>query len=131
MPRKIYQKVLKNKTVLIVDDDERNRFALSSYLDTLDMNVITANDGAAAMGLLRGGMAIDLILLDIMMPVMDGFEMLRILKEDALLKHIPVIAVTAKAMKGDEARCLEAGASDYIPKPIDLNIFIRKMAKWL
>ena len=131
MLRKIYQKVLKNKTVLIVDDDERNRFALSSYLDTLDMNVITANDGAAAMGLLRGGMAIDLILLDIMMPVMDGFEMLRILKEDALLKHIPVIAVTAKAMKGDEARCLEAGASDYIPKPIDLNIFIRKMAKWL
>ena len=131
MPRKIYQKVLKNKTVLIVDDDERNRFALSSYLDTLDMNVITANDGAAAMGLLRSGKTIDLILLDIMMPVMDGFEMLRILREDALLKHIPVIAVTAKAMKGDDARCLEAGASDYIPKPIDLNIFIKKMAKWL
>lgn len=125
------KRILKNKTVLIVDDDERNRFALSSYLDMLEMTVITANDGAAAMSVLKSGRTIDLILLDIMMPVMDGYEMLKILKEDELLKHIPVIAVTAKAMKGDDAKCLEAGASDYIPKPIDLKNFISTMAKWL
>jgi two-component system chemotaxis sensor kinase CheA len=122
---------LKNKSVLIVDDDERNRYALSSYLDTLEMNVLTANDGQAALDLLRGGEEVDLILLDIMMPVMDGFEMLRTLRGDDDLKDIPVIAVTAKAMKGDDKRCLDAGASDYIPKPIDLKSFISKMEKWL
>ena len=116
---------------MIVDDDERNRFALSSYLDTLEMKVFTANDGDAAMKLLQSGKAIDLILLDVMMPVMDGFEMLKALKQDAVLKNIPVIAVTAKAMKGDDARCLQAGASDYIPKPVDLKNFLVKMAKWL
>jgi len=122
---------LKNKSVLIADDDERNRYALSSYLDTLEMNVLTANDGQAALDLLRGGEEVDLILLDIMMPVMDGFEMLRTLRGDDDLKDIPVIAVTAKAMKGDDKRCLDAGASDYIPKPIDLKSFISKMEKWL
>ena len=122
---------LKNKTVLIVDDDERNRFALSSYLDMLEMKVMTANDGQSALSLLRSGSAIDLILLDIMMPVMDGYEMLRLLRNDNNLKDIPVIAVTARAMKGDEDKCLEAGASDYIPKPIDLQKFLSKMLKWL
>lgn len=122
---------LKNKSVLIVDDDERNRYALSSYLDMLEMTVYTANDGEAALTFLRSGKSVDLILLDIMMPVMDGYEMLRVLKEDRSLKNIPVIAVTAKAMKGDDVKCMEAGASDYIPKPIDLNDFISKMSKWL
>jgi CheY-like chemotaxis protein len=122
---------LRNKSVLIVDDDERNRFALSSYLDTLDMRVHTASDGRAAMNFLRSGEAVDIILLDIMMPVMDGYEMLRFLKDDDSLKSIPVIAVTARAMKGDDEKCLEAGASDYVPKPIDMQSFISKMAKWL
>lgn len=122
---------LRNKSVLIVDDDERNRFALSSYLDTLDMKVFTANDGLAAMNFLRSGESVDIILLDIMMPVMDGYEMLRFLKDDDALKSIPVIAVTARAMKGDDDKCFEAGASDYIPKPIDMQNFISKMAKWL
>jgi len=116
---------------LIVDDDERNRYALSSYLDMLEMKVFTANDGEAAMDLLKSGKSIDLILLDIMMPVMDGYEMLRLLRSDCLLKDIPVIAVTARAMRGDDAKCMEAGASDYIPKPIDLKNFISKMVKWL
>jgi CheY-like chemotaxis protein len=124
-------KKLKNKLVLIVDDDERNRFALSSYLDTLEMKVFTANDGESAMKFLRSGKRIDLILLDIMMPVMDGFEMLKVLKNDAALKHIPVIAVTAKAMKGDREKCMDAGASDYMPKPIDLKSFLLKISKWL
>lgn len=128
---RLMKEKLKNKTVLIVDDDERNRFALSSYLDTLEMKVVTANDGVAAMNLLKSGKSIDLILLDIMMPVMDGYEMLFLLKKDRILKKIPVIAVTARAMKGDDTKCLEAGATDYIPKPIDLKKFISKMAKWL
>jgi CheY-like chemotaxis protein len=122
---------LKNWSVLIVDDDERNRYALSSYLDMLEMKVFTANDGQSALSLLRGGDAIDLILLDIMMPGMDGYEMLRLLRNDNELKDIPVIAVTARAMMGDEAKCLAAGASDYIPKPIDLQKFVSKMLKWL
>lgn len=125
------KKSFKNKAVLIVDDDERNRYALSSYLDTLEMKVYTANDGEHAMNFLRNGNPVDLILLDIMMPVMDGYEMLRALKADPVLKNIPVIAVTAHAMKGDDLKCLNAGASDYIPKPIDLKTFVNKMAQWL
>lgn len=128
MPMK---KKLKNKRVLIVDDDERNRYALSSYLDMLEMKVITANDGESALNILRSGKTIDLILLDIMMPVMDGYEMLRLLRNDASLKEIPVIAVTARAMKGDDLKCLEAGATDYIAKPIDLKNFLSIMNKWL
>lgn len=122
---------LKNKSVLIVDDDERNRYALSSYLDMLEMNVFTANDGESAMNFLRSGQAVDLILLDIMMPVMDGYEMLRLLRSESQFRDIPVIAVTARAMKGDDVKCLEAGATDYIPKPIDLKNFLSKMIKWL
>ena len=122
---------LKNKRVLIVDDDERNRYALSSYLDMLEMKVITANDGESALNILRSGKTIDLILLDIMMPVMDGYEMLRLLRSDASLKDIPVIAVTARAMKGDDIKCLEAGATDYIAKPIDLKNFLSILNKWL
>ena len=125
------KKKLKNKRVLIVDDDERNRYALSSYLDMLEMKVITANDGESALNILRSGKTIDLILLDIMMPVMDGYEMLRLLRNDASLKDIPVIAVTARAMKGDDLKCLEAGATDYIAKPIDLKNFLSIMNKWL
>ena len=124
-------KKLKNKCVLIVDDDERNRYALSSYLDMLEMKVFTANDGESAIDLLKSGKTIDLVLLDIMMPIMDGYEVLRILRSDNLFKDIPVIAVTARAMKGDDIKCLEAGATDYIPKPIDLKIFISKLVKWL
>jgi CheY-like chemotaxis protein len=122
---------LKNKTVLIVDDDERNRYALSSYLDMLEMKVVTANDGESALSLLRSGKTFDIILLDIMMPVMDGYEMLRILRSDTSFSNIPVIAVTARAMKGDDIKCLEAGASDYIPKPIDLKSFLSKLIKWM
>ena len=122
---------LKDKVILIVDDDVRNRYALSSYLDMYDVRVFTASDGEAALNLLRSGKSVDLILLDIMMPVMDGYEMLRLLRSDESFKDIPVIAVTARAMKGDDVKCLEAGATDYIAKPIDLKNFMSKMLKWL
>ena len=93
-------------------------------------SVVCARNGKEALAVLD---RVDpcLMLLDIMMPVMDGYEMLRFLKDDDALKSIPVIAVTARAMKGDDEKCFEAGATDYIPKPIDMQNFISKMAKWL
>ena len=122
---------LKNKTVLIVDDDDRNIFALRSYLEMLDMNVARAGDGQQAISLLQNDARPDVILLDMMMPLMDGYETLGILKQDALLKQIPVIAVTAKAMKGDRERCMEAGAWDYVSKPIDMKALVDKITKWI
>jgi len=122
---------LKNKTVLIVDDDSKNIFALASYLETLDMKIITAEDGEKAMQLLKKDKRPDIILLDMMMPVTDGYETLALLKQDNFLKEIPVIAVTAKAMKGDKEKCLQAGAWDYVSKPIDMIILVDKMSKWI
>src|SRR5688572_21980692 len=101
---------LKNKLVLIVDDEERNIFALGAYLESIDMKVVTAPHGKRALEILRVEDKISCVLLDMMMPVMDGFETLAVLKEDPSLKHIPVIAVTARAMKGDREKCIEAGA---------------------
>lgn len=118
-------------TILIVDDDERNTFALLSYLETLEMKVLTAKNGIEALDILREGADVNIILLDMMMPEMDGYETLHILKSDNNLKTIPVIAVTAKAMKGDKEKCISAGAWDYIPKPIDLKICIDKINQWL
>ncbi len=122
---------LKNKVVLIVDDEDRNTFALSSYLEASEMKVIIAKDGAEAINVLRNDNVIDIILLDMMMPVMDGYETLAVLKKDDTLKKIPVIAVTARAMKGDEEKCLESGAWDYISKPITLALLLDKIAKWV
>lgn len=122
---------LKNKVVLIVDDEDRNTFALSSYLEASDMKTIIAKDGAEAIQLLRKDDKIDIILLDMMMPVMDGYEVLNILKNDESLKHIPVIAVTARAMKGDKEKCLEFGAWDYVSKPIELALLLDKISKWI
>ena len=96
---------LKNKIALLVDDDERNTFALSSYLETLDMKVLLAKNGEEALSVLQAGEKADIILLDIMMPVMDGYETLRAIKQMNTRNTIPVIAVTAKAMKGDREKC--------------------------
>jgi len=122
---------LKNKVVLIVDDDDRNTFALRSYLETLDMKIAIAENGEQAISGLHNDSKPDIILLDMMMPVMDGYETLAILKEDRSLKQIPVIAVTARTMKGDREKCLEAGAWDYISKPIDMKSLVDKIAKWV
>jgi len=122
---------LKNKVVLIVDDEERNVFALRSYLETLEMEILTALNGEEAIAMLRDNPKPAIILLDIMMPVMDGYETLAVLKSNAKLKDIPVIAVTAKAMKGDEEKCLETGAWDYISKPLNMKMLIEKMNRWM
>ena len=122
---------LKNKIVLIAEDEERNVFALQSYLETLEMKIITVQNGEEAISFLKSNPKPDIILLDIMMPVMDGIETMSIIMRDKELKSIPVIAVTAKAMKGDREKCLEAGAWDYVSKPIDMNLLIAKMTHWI
>ena len=122
---------LKNKIVLIVDDDARNTFALRSYLESLDMKIMMAENGQEAISMLKQGTKPGIILLDMMMPVMDGYETLELLKKDTSLQQIPVIAVTAKAMKGDQQKCIEAGAWDYISKPIDMNSLVDKITKWI
>jgi len=122
---------LKNKTVLIVDDDERNTYALISYLETMEMDVVMARNGSEALALLRKSPKTDIILLDMMMPVMDGFETLAALKENDKTKQIPVIAITAKAMKGDREKCIDAGAWDYVAKPVDMKLLIEKLTRWV
>ncbi len=112
-----------------MDDVENNIFALTSYLETLNVDVLVAKNGEEAIELLQSGTKPAVILLDMMMPVMDGYETLKVLKERGSLKNIPVIAVTARAMKGDKEKCLEAGAWDYISKPINLNVLNEKLTQ--
>ena len=121
---------LKNKLILLVDDEESNIFALGSYLEAREMEVVVAKNGDDMMFLLNKGVRPDIILLDIMMPVMDGYEALHILKNNISFNKIPVIAVTAKAMKGDREKCIEVGAWDYIAKPVDLKVLLDKLNQW-
>ena len=122
---------LANRVVLLVDDEASNIYALQNYLEALDVKVQTAKNGAEALSLLQSGTKVDIILLDMMMPVMDGYETLQVLKENHSLKDIPVIAVTAKAMKGDKEKCMEAGAWDYISKPLNMPLLLEKLNHWM
>lgn len=112
--------------VLLVDDDDRNIFALSAYLKAKKIKVETASDGKECLEKLKH-LTVDVVLLDMMMPVMDGFETLGILRNDEQLKNNKVIALTALAMKGDMDRCMEAGADDYCTKPIDIDVLVNKI----
>lgn len=123
--------VLSNKTVLIADDDMRNIFSLTKALENYKMNVITAVDGKDALKQLRANPKVDIVLMDMMMPEMDGYESTREIRKDRKLKDIPVIAVTAKAMMGDRAKCISAGASDYITKPVDIDQLLSLLRVWL
>jgi two-component system chemotaxis sensor kinase CheA len=123
------ESVLSHRSILIVDDDVRNTFALVSYLETLDMNIFTAEHGMHALDILHQHDHIEVVLMDISMPVMDGYEAMRKMKENSATADIPVIAVTARAMKGDREKCLKAGASDYISKPVNLAALLEKMER--
>ena len=112
--------------VLLVDDDDRNIFALSAYLKAKKIKVETASDGKECLEKLKQ-LTVDVVLLDMMMPVMDGFETLGILRNDEQLKSNKVIALTALAMKGDMERCMEAGADDYCTKPVDIDVLVNKI----
>ena len=121
----------KGKKVLIVDDDMRNIFALSSALQSYDMNVEIANDGEEAITKLEEVTDIDIVLMDIMMPKMDGYEATRHIRKQNKWAKLPVIALTAKAMKDDREKCIAAGANDYITKPVDMDRLIALMQLWL
>jgi signal transduction histidine kinase/DNA-binding response OmpR family regulator/CHASE3 domain sensor protein len=123
--------VLRGKTVLVVDDDVRNIFSLSKALEQYQMNVVTALDGKEALQKLAETPQVDVVLLDMMMPQMDGYETARTIRAQRKWKNLPVIAVTAKAMTGDRDKCIEAGASDYITKPVDVDQLISLLRVWL
>jgi len=122
---------VKGKKVLIVDDDMRNIFALSSALQSYEMNVEIAGDGEEAIAKLEDVTDIDIVLMDIMMPKMDGYEATRHIRKQNKWTRLPVIALTAKAMKDDREKCIEAGANDYITKPVDIDRLISLMQLWL
>jgi signal transduction histidine kinase/DNA-binding response OmpR family regulator/HAMP domain-containing protein len=123
--------VLAGKHVLIVDDDMRNIFAITSALERHAVETAYVEDGRAALDWLRHAPAVDAVLMDIMMPDMDGFETMRAIRADPRFSELPIIALTAKAMKGDRERCLEAGASDYITKPVDVEQLYSMLRVWL
>jgi CheY-like chemotaxis protein len=118
-------------TVLLVDDDARNIFALSSVLERRGMNVLTATTGREAIALLETSTDVAIVLMDIMMPEMDGYETMGVIRKNAALRRLPIIALTAKAMKGDREKCLEAGASDYLAKPVNTEQLLSALRMWL
>ena len=124
-------KLLAGKKVLIVDDDMRNIFALSTVLEEHDMTIVSADNGRDAIGILRDDPEIDIVLMDIMMPEMDGMETMREIRKVPRLKNLPIVAVTAKAMKGDREKCIEAGAWDYLSKPVDTEQMLAVLRAWL
>jgi CheY-like chemotaxis protein len=123
--------VLQNKTVLIADDDVRNIFSLTKALEQLKMNVLTAVNGKDALRQLEEHNNVDIVLMDMMMPQMDGYESTTAIRRNPRWKNLPVIAVTAKAMTGDREKCINAGASDYITKPVDIDQLLSLLRVWL
>jgi CheY-like chemotaxis protein len=123
--------VFRDRRILLVDDDMRNVFALSNVLEERGMAVLIAEHGRKALDMLDKDERVDLVLMDIMMPEMDGYEATRKIREQKRFRNLPVIALTAKAMKEDREKCMEAGASDYLTKPIDLDRLLSMMRVWL
>ncbi|MBK0384488.1 response regulator [Pedobacter sp. SD-b] len=123
--------VIKNKTVLIADDDVRNIFSLSKALENHQMKVVSAIDGKEALQKLSEHPEIDIVLMDIMMPEMDGYETIERIRKQHQYKNLPIIAVTAKAMIGDREKCMQVGASDYISKPVDIDQLLSLLRVWL
>jgi CheY-like chemotaxis protein len=122
---------LAGKKVLVVDDDMRNIFALTSVLENHGMQVSFAENGRAAIEMLKKQPDVDVVLMDIMMPEMDGYETMRAVRQDLQLARLPIIAVTAKALKDDREKCMAAGASDYLPKPVDTDKLIELIRLWV
>lgn len=125
------EEVLKNKKVLLVDDDIRNIYSLSSVLEDQEMKCITAENGIVSLKVLKENPDVDLILMDVMMPEMDGYDATKEIRRLKEFEKIPIIALTAKAMKGDREKCLEAGMSDYISKPVNIEQLLSLMRVWL
>jgi CheY-like chemotaxis protein len=123
--------MLAGRTVLVVDDDTRNIFALSSALERRGMRVLTATTGREAVSTLERSPEVAIVLMDIMMPEMDGYETIALIRGNPALRRLPIVALTAKAMKGDREKCLEAGASDYLAKPVNTEQLFSALRLWL
>jgi HAMP domain-containing protein/CheY-like chemotaxis protein/signal transduction histidine kinase len=122
---------LVGRTVLLVDDDARNIFALSSVLERRGMRVLTATTGSEAIALVESTPDLAIVLMDIMMPEMDGYQTMQVIRQKPAFRRLPIIALTAKAMKGDREKCLEAGASDYLAKPVNTEQLLSALRMWL
>jgi CheY-like chemotaxis protein len=122
---------LVGKRVLVVDDDVRNIFALSSVLERRGMVVLTASTGREAIATLESTPEVAIVLMDVMMPEMDGYETMQVIRQNVSFRRLPIIALTAKAMKGDREKCLEAGASEYLAKPVNTEQLLSTLRMWL
>jgi CheY-like chemotaxis protein len=122
---------LVGRTVLLIDDDARNIFALSSVLERRGMRVLTATTGSEAIALAETTPDLAIVLMDIMMPEMDGYQTIRVIRQKPGFRRLPIIALTAKAMKGDREKCMEAGASDYLAKPVNTEQLLSALRMWL
>jgi CheY-like chemotaxis protein len=131
--RKLHRsdEILQGKKILVVDDDYRNIFSLTNALENEGLTCITAENGKVALDVLGKNPDIDLILMDVMMPEMDGYEATREIRKSQKYENMPIIALTAKAMKGDREKCLLAGMSDYVSKPVNVNQLISLLRVWL
>ncbi len=123
--------ILDGRTVLVVDDDARNIFALTSLLERHGIEVMSATNGRQAIDLIQSTPDLSMVLMDIMMPEMDGYQTMAEIRKDPRFRNLPILALTAKAMKGDREKCLEAGASDYIAKPVNTDQLLSLMRVWL
>jgi len=123
--------VLRGRKILVVDDDARNIFALTSLLENHEMDVVSVTNGHGAIDIIRRTPDLSIVLMDIMMPDMDGYETMREIRKSPEFRTLPIIALTAKAMKGDREKCLDAGASDYISKPVNTDQLLSLMRVWL
>jgi HAMP domain-containing protein/signal transduction histidine kinase/DNA-binding response OmpR family regulator len=125
------KEVLRGRKVLVVDDDARNIFALNSLLENQEMDVLSTTDGRSAIEIIKNTPDLSLVLMDIMMPEMDGYETMKEIRKVPEFRTLPILALTAKAMKGDREKCLDAGASDYIAKPVNTDQLLSLMRVWL
>jgi len=123
--------VLRGRKILVVDDDARNIFALTSLLENHDMEVISTTNGRSAIEIIERTPDLSIVLMDIMMPDMDGYETIGKIRQNVAFSTLPILALTAKAMKGDREKCLNAGASDYIAKPVNTDQLLALMRVWL
>ena len=123
--------VLRHRKVLVVDDDVRNIFALTTVLENQEMEVVSATNGRQAIEMIQTTPDLSVVLMDIMMPEMDGYETMREIRKDSRFRTLPILALTAKAMKGDREKCLEAGASDYLAKPVNTPQLMSALRMWL
>jgi CheY-like chemotaxis protein len=125
------QTATRKTKALLVEDDHNSRFALNVLLERAGIEVVAATNGAAALQSLKHTPDVDIVLMDIMMPIMDGYETMTAMRNIPTCREIPIIAVTAKAAEGERSRCLAAGASDYIPKPVNAAQLIGAIGHWL